>query len=144
MKPPHPTYDVINVKISGFDFPILENYQRFIHRMAESLELDVSECWAHPPKKIKIIRYKENSTNVDAEYNMTTYERFLQISDLQAPIYPVFLRFIQTALPEGVKLSVVHHTDFIEESRYVPDKELLDLKVQLEKAGGPLGSRNRK
>lgn len=50
MKSPHPTYDMINVKISGFDFPILENYQRFIHRMAESLELDVSECWAQPPK----------------------------------------------------------------------------------------------
>ena len=57
MKSPHPTYDVINVKICGFDFPILENYQRFIHRMAESLELDVSECWAHPPKVAIIIKH---------------------------------------------------------------------------------------
>lgn len=74
---------------------------------------------------------------------MTTFQRFLQISDIQAPIYPVFLRFIQSALPEGVTLSIVHHTDFIEESRYVPDKELLDLKSQLEKAGGPLKSGKR-
>lgn len=72
---------------------------------------------------------------------MIQYERFIQISEVQAPVYPVFLRFIQTALPDGVTISVIHHTDFIEESRYVPDKELLDLKAQLEKAGGPRGKK---
>lgn len=138
MKPKHPTYDVINVKITGFDYPILESYQRFVHRIAESLDFDVSECWAHPPKKTRVIRYKPNSSNIESEYNLTKYERYIQISDIQAPIYPVFLRFIQSGLPEGVTLSVVHHTDFIEESRYVPDKELLDLKAQLEAAGGPI------
>ncbi|XP_070498812.1 large ribosomal subunit protein mL48 [Chironomus tepperi] len=138
MKPKYPTYDVINVKITGYDYPILESYQRFVHRIAESLDFDVSECWAHPPKKTRVVRYKPNSSNIESEYNLTKYERYIQISDILAPIYPVFLRFVQSGLPEGVTLSVVHHTDFIEESRYVPDKELLDLKAQLEAAGGPI------
>lgn len=143
MKPPFPTYDVINVKMTGYDFPILESYQRFVHRICEALSLDVSECWAHPPKKEHILRYKPNSAAVDSEFNLMTYERFVQISDIQTPVYPVLLRFIQSGLPEGVTLAVVHHTDVIEESRYVPDKELLDLKVQLEEAGGPILARRK-
>lgn len=138
MKPEFPTYDVINVKITGYDYPVLESYQRFVHKAAKFLELDVSECWAHPPKKEQIIRYKPNTAVVDSEYLLTTYERFVQISDIQTPVYPLFIRFIQSGLPQGVTLSVVHHTDFLEESRYVPDKDLIDLKAQLDAAGGPI------
>jgi large subunit ribosomal protein L48 len=104
--------------------------------MADSLEINIIDNWAHPPKKSKIIRYKENSTNIETEYNLTNYERYVQIADIQAPIYSVFMRFLQSAQPEGIKMSVVHHTNLIEESRYVPDKELLELKDQLDKAGG--------
>ncbi|CRK96968.1 CLUMA_CG010298, isoform A [Clunio marinus] len=143
MKPPYPSYDVVNFRITGYDFPILESYQRFVHKIAEQLDLDVSDCWAHPPKKEQIVRYRPSSTVVDAQYDLTTYERYVQISDLQAPIYPIFLRFIQSGLPEGVTLSVVHQTDIIEESRYVPDKDLIELKAQLDAAGGPILSRRR-
>lgn len=138
MKPKYPVYDVINVKITGYDFPVLESYQRFVHRIATALNLDVSDCWAHPPKKEHILRFKPNSAVVESEYKLTTYERYVQICDLEAPTYPLFLRFIQSGLPEGVTLSVVHHTETLEESRYVPDKDLLDLKAQLEAAGGPI------
>lgn len=143
MKPEHPTYDVINLEISGYDYPLLESFQRFVDRIAKSLDLDISQGWAHPTMKKKILRYKENSTNVSSEYDLTTYKRYLQLTEVQAPIYPVFLRFVQSGLPEGVKLSVLHHTDLIEESRYVPDKELLELKDQLDKAGGPLKTSRR-
>lgn len=143
MKPQFPTYDVINVKMNGYDFPVLESYQRFVHRIAEALNLDVSECWAHPPKKEQVVRFKPNTAIVDSEYPLWTYERYVQICDIQAPTYPLFIRFIQSGLPVGVTLSVVHNTDFLEESRYVPDKDLIDLKAQLEAAGGPL-SKGRK
>lgn len=138
MKPKYPIYDVIDVKITGYDFPILESYQRFVHHVAESLDLDVSECWAHPPKKEQVVRYKPQTAVVESEYKLTTYERFVQICDIGAPTYPLFVRFIQSAIPEGVTLSVVHHTEVLEESRYIPDKDLLDLKTQLEAAGGPI------
>lgn len=57
LKLQHPAHDVLDVKITGSDFPVLESYQKFIHRIAESLELDVNECWAHPPKVIDITAY---------------------------------------------------------------------------------------
>jgi large subunit ribosomal protein L48 len=133
-----PTYDVINLEITGYDYPALESYQRFVDRIAKAMDIEISIGWAHPPAKKKIVRFKENSTNISSEYNLTTYKRYLQLTEVQAPSYNVFLRFIQSGLPEGVNLSVVHHTDLIEESRYVPDKELLELKDQLDKAGGPI------
>lgn len=144
LKPKYPTYDCLNFKLTGYDFPVLESYQRYIHKIAEALELDVSENWAHPPKKAKVKKYKPNSSELEGEYDMTTYIRYIQISELQAPMYNLFIRYIESALPAGVTLSVVHNTDKIEESRYVPDKNLLDLKSQLEEAGGPTTTRKRK
>lgn len=54
------------------------------------------------------------------------------------PLYPILLRTCQAALPEGVSLRVVEHSEDDEEIRYVPDKELIDLRVQLDDMGGPL------
>ncbi|CAO1398725.1 unnamed protein product [Diamesa hyperborea] len=143
LKPEFPVYDTLNVRITGYDFPLLESYQRFVHRIAEALNLDVSECWAHPPKHTQILRYKPNSAVVDSEYKLTTYERYVQVSDIQAPTYPLFLRFIQSGLPEGVTLKICHHTEDIEEARFVPDKDLLELKAQLNEAGGPISTKKK-
>lgn len=95
-----------------------------------------------PPQTTQVQRLRPNSAVVDAEYRLTIYERNLQINDVNAPVYPVFLRIAQAALPEGVQLSVQEHSDELEERRYVPDRDLLDLKAELERmqaggAGGP-------
>ncbi|XP_055837983.1 39S ribosomal protein L48, mitochondrial [Episyrphus balteatus] len=132
LKPKYPQYESLNVSIKGYDYPILESYQRFLHSLAEYLDLDVSDCYALPPQQSKIQRYRPNSTIIDSEYKLTMYERNLQINDVDVPIYPVFLRIAQSALPEGVNLSVQEHDDDCEERRYVPDKDLLELKAQLE------------
>lgn len=121
----------------------MESYHRFVHKIAKSLDFVINESWAHPPRKTKIVRLKPNSLNIETEYFLTTYERYIQLSDVQSPIYSTFLRFVQSGLPEGVKISVVHHTDHIAESRFVPDKELLDLKTQLTLAGGALTKSRR-
>lgn len=107
LKPQHPTYDIINLEIIGYDYSLLESFQRFVDRIAKSLDLDVSSGWAHPPTKKKIIRYKENSTNINSEYNLTTFKRYLQLNEVQAPIYNVFVRFIQSGVPEGMKLFIL-------------------------------------
>lgn len=63
---------------------------------------------------------------------------------MQGPIYPIFLRFIEAGLPEGVTIKCINHTEDLEESRYVPDKDLLDLKVQLDSMGGPTAPTKKK
>lgn len=61
----------------------------------------------------------------------------MQISDIAAPNFPILLRLAQAAQPEGVSISVVEHTEEHEEYRYVPDKDLNELKHQLDEMGGP-------
>ncbi|KAH8269321.1 hypothetical protein KR018_003661, partial [Drosophila ironensis] len=136
LKPKFPQYESLSVQIRGFDYPQLESYQRFLHGLAEYLALDVSDCYALPPQQTQVQRLRPNSAVVESEYRLTTYERNLQLSHVDAPVYPQFLRLAQAALPEGVSLLVQEHTDDCEERRYVPDKELLDLKSELERMGG--------
>ncbi|XP_036328689.1 39S ribosomal protein L48, mitochondrial [Rhagoletis pomonella] len=131
LKPKFPQYSCLDVQIKGYDYPILESYQRYLHSIAEYLDIDVSDCYALPPQTTKVQRLRPNSAIVDAEYRLTVYERNLQINDVNAPIYPVFLRIAQAALPAGVQLSVQEHSEELEERRYVPDRDLLDLKAEL-------------
>ncbi|XP_034098389.1 39S ribosomal protein L48, mitochondrial [Drosophila albomicans] len=143
LKPKFPQYECLNVQIKGYDYPLLESYQRFLHSVAEYLDLDVSDCYALPPQQTQVQRLRPNSTVVEADYKLTTYERNLQLSNVDAPIYPQFLRIAQAALPEGVHLMVAEHTDESDERRYVPDKDLLDLKAELERMGGATPSKKK-
>ncbi|XP_054741676.1 39S ribosomal protein L48, mitochondrial [Anastrepha obliqua] len=145
LKPKYPQYSCLNVQIKGYDFPILESYQRYLHSVAEYLEIDVSDCYALPPQTTRVQKLRPNSAVVDAEYKLTIYERTLQMIDVAAPVYPVFFRVAQAALPEGVQLSVQEHSEDFEERRYVPDRDLLDLKAELERmqAGGMGGPKKK-
>ena len=118
--------------IKGYDFPVLEAYQKHLHSIAEYMELEVEDGWALPPKVLKIQRFKPKGTVVDSEYTLNVYERTLQLTKVNAHSYPTFLRLAQQGLPQGVDLSVVEHSEEMDEARYVPDRELLELKNQLE------------
>lgn len=132
LEPEFPQLESLNFQMKGYDYPILESYQKFLHNVAEYMDLDVSDCYALPPKISLVQRLKPNSTVIDSEYKLTTYERNLQINDLDAPMYPQFLRIAQAALPEGVTLHVEEHSEEHDKLRFVPDKNLLDLKAELE------------
>lgn len=67
-----------------------------------------------------------------------------QLYDLPAHFYPVYLRLVQAALPEGVTLNVIEHTPEIEEIRYVPDTELKQLQEELEDLGGARRMKKKK
>jgi len=59
----------------------------------------------------------------------------LQVVDLPSTVGSVFFEVLQTALPEGVSMTVREHKEEHEEVRYVPDVQLLELKSQLEDLG---------
>lgn len=86
---------------------------------------------------MQIQRLKAQSTVVETEYKLTTYNRTIQLANVAVPLYPVLLRTCQAALPEGVALRIVEHSEDHEEIRYVPDKELIELKEMLDDMGGP-------
>ncbi|XP_037958126.1 39S ribosomal protein L48, mitochondrial [Teleopsis dalmanni] len=133
LKPKYPQFECLNVQIKGYDYPLLESYQRYLHSLTEYLDIDVSDCYALPPQHTKVHRLRPNSAVVEAEYRLTLYERNLQLNYVDSPLYPTFLRLAQAALPEGVQLQINEHTDEMEERRYVPDKDLLELKAELER-----------
>uniref|UniRef100_A0A2M4C0V2 Putative mitochondrial ribosomal protein l48 n=1 Tax=Anopheles marajoara TaxID=58244 RepID=A0A2M4C0V2_9DIPT len=137
MKPKYPLYETLNFTIKGYDFPVLESYQKLIYNVADSMDLDIVDAYAHPPQKLTVQKFKPSSSVIDSEYKLTVYERTVQIDNVQAPLYPVLLRTLQAGLPEGVTLNVTEHTPEHEDARYVPDRDLKELKQQLDEMGGP-------
>uniref|UniRef100_A0A1A9ZQX2 MICOS complex subunit MIC60 n=1 Tax=Glossina pallidipes TaxID=7398 RepID=A0A1A9ZQX2_GLOPL len=90
LKPKFPQFENLNVQLKGYDYPILESYQRYLHKVAEYLDIDVADCYALPPQHMTVQRLCPNSTAVDAEYRLTVYERNLHLEDVSAPFYPLF------------------------------------------------------
>lgn len=99
-----------------------------------------------PPQHVTAKRLRPKSSIVEAEYRMTIYERNLQLEDVDAHLYPVFLRLIRAALPEGVELHVQENSEELEERRYVPDRDLLELRAELGRmqSGSGAGGQRRK
>lgn len=46
------------------------------------------------------------------------------------------MRAIEASTPSGVTVHITEHMEYDEEVRYVPDKELLTLKQELDEIGG--------
>lgn len=90
--------------------------------------------YAFPPSEFKITKFRPSSNTVDAEYLLYEYERDTQITDVPAVMLPVFIRVLEAALPEGVKLDIDEVGDR-DAKRYIPDKLLLDLKDELQEVG---------
>ncbi|XP_063982104.1 uncharacterized protein LOC135165085 [Diachasmimorpha longicaudata] len=132
MKPKIPQYPVVTIRMRGYDFPILENYQKLAHIIAVNMDFEVDNSYAFPAKDSKILRFKPRSTVAEAEYTLHFYERNLIISDLSSPKFPVYVRMLEAALPEGVTLNVQEWSAHREELRFVPDKQLMDLKSELQ------------
>lgn len=44
------------------------------------MDLDVSNGWAVPAENYKVLRFKPQSALTDSEYNLTLYERTIQVS----------------------------------------------------------------
>lgn len=60
----------------------------------------------------------------------------MQLYNLPAHFYPVYLRLVREGLPEGVTLNVIEHKPEYDEIRYVPDTDLKELQEELEDLGG--------
>jgi large subunit ribosomal protein L48 len=41
-----PLYTTLNIQLKGYDFPVLENYQKLVHKIAESMDIEVEDGYA--------------------------------------------------------------------------------------------------
>lgn len=135
-KPKTPVFDDINIQIKGYDFPKLEKYQKLITKIANNMNFDLEYGWAIPPQHLKVVKYKSRTTVTETEYKLLVYERNIRILNMPSTTGQIFIEAIETAIPEGVTLTVRPHLEEYEEIKYVPDLELLELKGQLEELTG--------
>jgi large subunit ribosomal protein L48 len=43
MKPKIPIYDTLNVQMKGYDFVLLENYQKMVYKIAKMMDINVED-----------------------------------------------------------------------------------------------------
>ncbi|XP_014670187.1 PREDICTED: 39S ribosomal protein L48, mitochondrial-like [Priapulus caudatus] len=139
-----PEYDTININIKGYDFAVLEKYARYVHNTAENIGINVTNSWPVLPQASLVQRIKQRSNLVEAEYNLSLYERVVQVDKLPSTLATILLDVIQTSLPEGIQFTMKYHTQLADISRYIPDRELKELEAQLTDLGGPSEDRKKR
>lgn len=127
-----PIYPVLNIQIKGYKYSLLESYQSFIHKIVKVFNITIDDSFAFPHKEFKIKKLKKNTTIIDAEYHLKIYERDMQISNVSSTICPIFIRILEATLPEGVSLSIHKYDPILKKKCLIPNKELLDLKIELQ------------
>jgi large subunit ribosomal protein L48 len=91
--------------------------------------------WPVPAQKFKVQRYKTGTTVIISECELKIYERNTQLSEIFSTQCPILIRALEAALPQGVNMKIEIYDPEMEKMRYVPDKELLNLKTELETIG---------
>ncbi|CAD5213637.1 unnamed protein product [Bursaphelenchus okinawaensis] len=138
----YPTYEQVNIRLQGFDYASLERYQRFIHTMAKNFQFKVDESYAVSSTSERITTLKPNSTIVDSELELHTYDRWLRMSSVSAVRLQLFINFVQAHLPSGVKLTAKVHEKADENYRYIPDLLLKSRQDELKSLDDPQVRRN--
>nr|XP_012141486.1 PREDICTED: 39S ribosomal protein L48, mitochondrial isoform X2 [Megachile rotundata] len=126
-----PVYPILNIQLRGYVYPVIENYQSYIHKLARVLNITVEDGFPFPHREFNVKRFKPGGTVIDSEYDIKIYERDIQVSDVTATNCPIFIRILEATLPEGVSICIDKYDPMIQNKRIIPDKELLELKSQL-------------
>ena len=134
---PFPNYDMLNINLKGYDYITLECIFKHVEKMCQSLRLNVVDSYAMPARSFKIKTYQPFSSNLEKEYELSTYHRVIRIKDLKSTFAPLLFESIQLNLPEGVQLSISVPTAEEDEFRFVPDIELNELRQKLTEMEGP-------
>lgn len=82
MKPKIPIYDGINIQISGYDYSILESFQKLIYNISKNMDINVEDCWALPHVDMQISTYKPLSEILQTQYNLKIYKRVVYITEI--------------------------------------------------------------
>lgn len=40
-------YNTLNIQLKGYDFAVLENYQRFVHKIADNMNIEVEDGYVY-------------------------------------------------------------------------------------------------
>lgn len=138
----YPEYDLLNVRIQGYDFTYIEKFQGYVDRMARRFKFNVVDSYAVAAQTQRVVVYKPNSTIVDNELKLSLYDRVVRLSNVPAPQLQLFISLIQTHLPVGVTVTFKQHEKADEDYRYIPDILLKQKQEELKALDDPVVRRN--
>merc|ERR1712136_385679 len=118
-----PQYEEVQIRLRGHDFPTLEKYHEFTCKFAE--------------KQTKMLHFEpeemgKKGAKVLEEFTLDTYERVVNLADVDASTLPIFMEFIRNHQPEGVTLTAGLPDEQLERFRYIPDMEMNAVKQRLD------------
>lgn len=131
LKPQVPYYELLDVRMRGYDHATLEQYADFVADATRKLGVQLVARWHTPNSSFRYDSLKHESHVVDQSNVVHVYERNVQLKNLPAHLAVVYLRLVQQCKPVGVTLSVYPHRDEHDEIRYIPDSQLNALKAEL-------------
>ncbi|XP_011410379.1 PREDICTED: 28S ribosomal protein S10, mitochondrial-like [Amphimedon queenslandica] len=125
---PERLYSMINIKVQGFEFAVLESYIKFVTTACEALGIKNGGRVALPTEfqKFTVLKSAHIFKKHRVQYEIRTYSRLVQIRQITGTTADVFLEYIQRNLPEGVTMTI-----YQEELRALP--KLLMSQYEVEK-----------
>lgn len=131
LKPAIPYYENVNIRVRGFDYPILESYIRFIQQICKDLKLKNSNFWGVPAVSMRQDSYKPASELVANSDVVKTHERTVQIKYMTSTHAAIFAEAILAAKPPGVVIRMAIHEVKDDDDRYIPDLQLQAMEKEL-------------
>jgi large subunit ribosomal protein L48 len=126
-----PLYPPLNIQLKGYNFDVLEQFQSWVHRLAENMGVDVPSAWATPAQSLVITTFQEGGLRPKDSYNVYLYERNVKVVNLRSVDASTLIDVIQRALPEGVQFSLHEHSVEAEELRWIADPFIDKLRTEL-------------
>ncbi|KAF3830125.1 hypothetical protein GH733_001550 [Mirounga leonina] len=124
-------YGILNIHLTAYDMAVAESYAQYVHNLCNHLSIKVEESYAMPTKTMEVLRLQDQGSKMLLDSVLTTHERVVQISGLNATFAEIFLEIIQSNLPEGVRLSVKEHSEEDFKGRFKARPELEELLAKL-------------
>lgn len=142
LKPGTPFYESLNVRVRGFDFPILESYVRWLQQVcASDLRLTTSAFWGVPAVSLRLDAYQSSVTSgggghrldVSCSDHVRLHERTLQLRYVTTVAAGALAEAAMCGKPAGVTVRLsVHDVALDDDVRFIPDLQLEAMQQELE------------
>ncbi|GMS79907.1 hypothetical protein PENTCL1PPCAC_2082, partial [Pristionchus entomophagus] len=137
-----PEHEHLNIRLQGYDYVPLENFQGLVHRLCTRFGFNVLDSYAVAAQTEKIVSYKPNSTLVDQEIALSLYDRVVRIGSVPAPRLQLLVNILKAHTPIGVQVTVKSHEKADEDYRYIPDGLLKQRQEELKMLDDPVIRKN--
>uniref|UniRef100_A0A915Q3N8 VPS37 C-terminal domain-containing protein n=1 Tax=Setaria digitata TaxID=48799 RepID=A0A915Q3N8_9BILA len=127
----YPEYPLLNLQLDSMDFVPLERFHSYAHKKACQFGFKVIDSYAIPPTKTLLIPEKLDKRKQEKKVVLSTYHRFLRLSEVPAVRLSLYLHLIQAHAPVGIRIRTKKHEQQDEDVRYIPDEILEARKAEL-------------